>query len=220
MVQVVSTARDRLPMPNLDIIMEWDSPGVLDELDDDDLASMDTSTNAGTITANPEELLGDVLDTIFHPGHCPTPLNITIAASTEKQVMDTVTEKRKQITIRNYFLNGTETDCLQNTSPATEPRRQAKGKRKKKTTFTSHPSQQSILQYFQNLNTIGFTTQNSNKGEKRKLDGTEESNICTRKRPALAERDFSTLNPVIKSKGGVKPRVRRTEQPSKDQLPD
>ena len=83
-VQVVTTARDRLPMPNLDIIMEWDSPGVLDELDDDDLASMDTSTHAGTITANPEELLGDVLDTIFHPGHCPTPLNITIAASMEE----------------------------------------------------------------------------------------------------------------------------------------
>ena len=127
------------------------------------------------------------------------------------------------ITIRDYLLNGTERVCLRNASPATEPRQQSKGKKKKKTTFTSHPSQQSILQYFQNLNTTGSTIENFNKGEKRKIeiDGTEQNKkMCNRKGSALTKRDFSTLNPVIKSKGGVKPRVRRTEQPSKDQLPD
>ena len=227
-VRVTTPARDRLPMPNIDSLMDWDSPAGLYELDDDP-APMNTNTEAGAITANLKELVGgsaphpDVLDTALHPDHCPSPMNIsmetgTITASTE----DTATVNRKRITIRDYLLNGTESVCLRDTSPATGPRRQSKGKRKKKTTFSSS-SQLSILHYFQNLQTGPTSIKNINRGEKRKLeiDGTEQHRICNRKRPALTNRNFnSKLNPVIESKGGVKPRVRQTDQPIISQLED
>ena len=117
------------------------------------------------------------------------------------------------ITIRDYFLHGTETVCLSNNLPATAAgqRRRKKGKRKKTTTFTS---QLSILNYFPNLRTIGPAIENINKGGKRKLEIDATDQISKRKR------NNSTLNPVITSKGGVKPRVDGQISQLEDQLRD